>query len=112
MTEVFLCPTDEVAESGARGFDLGQDIRVFAVRADGAINVYHNRCPHLGLQLNWGPDRFLDRDRKHILCAAHGALFDIGSGLCIAGPCHGRSLTRMRHRLVDDALYVDLVCVP
>ena len=32
-------------------------------------------------------------DRRHILCATHGALFRIEDGHCLAGPCKGKGLT-------------------
>jgi nitrite reductase/ring-hydroxylating ferredoxin subunit len=44
-------------------------------------------CPHLGIPLNWAPERFLDLDGTLIQCSSHGALFQIDSGECIAGPC-------------------------
>ncbi len=39
--------------------------------------------------LNWTPDRFLDLERKQIICATHGAVFCIDDGLCVGGPCKG-----------------------
>jgi nitrite reductase/ring-hydroxylating ferredoxin subunit len=38
------------------------------------------------------PHRFLTAERELIVCASHGALFALDSGLCVAGPCVGRSL--------------------
>lgn len=91
ITERVLCASDEIPERGSKGFDLG-DTQLFAVRKRGQVYVYENRCPHAGLPLNWQPDQFLDYDRELILCAAHGALFQIENGRCVAGPCPGRSL--------------------
>jgi len=65
------------------------------------LYLYRNRCPHAGLPLNWAPDRFLDSTRRFILCAAHGAMFAIDSGDCIAGPCPGASLTAVPHDIDD-----------
>lgn len=107
MARIRLCRLDELPEAGCRGFSLAGDLHLFAVCRDGAVHLYHNRCPHLGLQLNWAPDRFLDRDRNHILCSAHGALFDIADGYCIAGPCAGQSLTALGHRVEQGAIYLD-----
>ncbi len=39
--------------------------------------------------LNWTPDRFLDLERKQIICATRGAVFRIDDGLCVDGPCEG-----------------------
>jgi nitrite reductase/ring-hydroxylating ferredoxin subunit len=62
------------------------------VHRNGQVQAYINRCPHLGLTLNFQPNVFLDIDRQYIQCANHGALFEIDSGLCIHGPCHGQHL--------------------
>ena len=43
-------------------------------------------------------------DRKHILCATHGALFRIDDGHCLHGPCLGRSLSRVAIRLEGDSI--------
>lgn len=41
----------------------------------------------------WRKDAYLSGDRRHVVCSAHGAHFDIASGLCTLGPCVGESLT-------------------
>jgi nitrite reductase/ring-hydroxylating ferredoxin subunit len=41
----------------------------------------------------WRKDAYLDGTGQHIVCAAHGAQFDIATGLCTLGPCLGESLT-------------------
>jgi nitrite reductase/ring-hydroxylating ferredoxin subunit len=41
----------------------------------------------------WRKDAYLNADRNRIVCAAHGAQFDIASGVH-AGPCLGQSLQR------------------
>jgi nitrite reductase/ring-hydroxylating ferredoxin subunit len=60
---------------------------------------YVNHCPHAGHPLNWHPDQFLSPDRSVILCSSHGALYDIASGACIAGPCAGRGLRPLPLRI-------------
>ena len=91
-----LCTLEELAEHGSRGFRVGEGdwpLRGFVVAlADGGLRAYENTCPHAGHPLDLLPHRFLTADRGHIVCASHGALFDLDSGLCVAGPCPGRSL--------------------
>lgn len=89
-----LCAVDEVPEGGAKGFPPapGGFTGLFAVRAAGRIAVYVNACPHLGVPLDWAPDRFLSVDGRHIVCATHGALFRIEDGGCVHGPCYGAAL--------------------
>jgi nitrite reductase/ring-hydroxylating ferredoxin subunit len=38
------------------------------------------------------PDRYLTREGDLIVCSTHGAMFRPHDGLCLAGPCEGRSL--------------------
>jgi nitrite reductase/ring-hydroxylating ferredoxin subunit len=88
---LLLCPTDRLAEGQSRGFEIEGE-KLFAVRKDGQVHVYRNRCPHKGISLEWLPDQFLDASASLIQCATHGALFLIDSGECVAGPCAGQSL--------------------
>jgi nitrite reductase/ring-hydroxylating ferredoxin subunit len=91
-----LCSLPEVEATGSRGFAVGGGdwpLRGFIVRTASGVAAYVNTCPHAGHPLNFRPDKFLTPDRNLIICASHGALFARDNGLCIAGPCPGRSLT-------------------
>jgi len=68
----------------------GVDQEAFAVRHRGAAVAYLNRCAHTGLELDWIPGRFLDAERRWLICAAHGALYEPATGACAGGPCAGR----------------------
>ena len=87
----FLCAPQQLIEGQSRGFLL-DGLKLFAVRRDGQVYAYQNRCPHRGVPLEWQPDQFLDHSNSLIQCATHGALFLIESGECVAGPCAGQSL--------------------
>lgn len=65
-----------------------------------AIRVFKNACPHIGLPLETFPDRFLTADKKHLICSAHAATFNL-DGMCIAGPCPGKSLTEYKTMRLD-----------
>lgn len=65
----------------------------FVFEREGRLYAYLNRCPHLGIELNWVPGRFMDTDDCFIQCANHAALFIPENGQCIAGPCQGDALT-------------------
>ena len=86
-----LCAASEIGEGQSKGFEAN-GLRLFAVRKDGLLHLYENRCPHRQIPLEWLPDQFLDGSGSLIQCAAHGALFLIDSGECVAGPCSGQSL--------------------
>lgn len=91
-----LCRLAEIADPGSRGFELDDrpgGRAIFLVRRGATLAAYVNSCPHTGGPLDWVEDQFLDLDRRHILCATHGALFRVEDGHCLAGPCKGQGLT-------------------
>ena len=55
------------------------------------LQAWLNICPHAGRRLDWAPGKFLV-DQGRLVCAAHGASFELENGLCVAGPCRGASL--------------------
>jgi nitrite reductase/ring-hydroxylating ferredoxin subunit len=86
-----LCRSDELAERG-KGvvFDVmlwRQPARAFALRIDGRVVAYINRCAHVPTELDWNPGEFLDAERTTIVCAVHGAQYAPASGHCLGGPC-------------------------
>ncbi len=90
-----LCRLDDIEDGQAKGFTLGSGLEareIFVVREDGQVFGYLNSCPHLGTPLNWDGDRFISDDSGLILCATHGALFEIEDGACVSGPCIGQAL--------------------
>ena len=56
------------------------------------VRAWLNICPHAGRRLDWAPGQFLKSKDGHLVCAAHGASFDLDRGDCIAGPCRGVGL--------------------
>jgi nitrite reductase/ring-hydroxylating ferredoxin subunit len=91
-----LCASAELAESGlAHVFDVllwGMRARAFALRFEGRVVAYMNRCAHVPTEMDWQPGQFLDLDRRFILCQVHGAVYEPTTGRCIAGPCGGGRL--------------------
>jgi len=70
----------------------GEEESLILTRVAGRVQAFRNVCPHAGRRLDWAPGAFLI-DQGRLVCAAHGASFDMASGLCVAGPCKGASLT-------------------
>ena len=102
-----LCELDSLADGSSRGFELGES-SCFAVRNQaGEVFVYANSCPHLGVELEWLPDQFLDADGALIQCATHGALFVIETGLCVSGPCLGQNLRPIPFAVREGKLQID-----
>lgn len=94
--ERVICASADLAE-GSLGVRFawapaGGEGKGFAIRFDGEVRAYVNRCPHLGVELDWQPGEFFDEAKLYLVCSTHGAVFEPDSGRCVGGPCRGASL--------------------
>lgn len=111
-TEHAACRLEQLADPGAREFCIGEDdwpFRGFVVRLRGEVYAYANVCPHKGHPLNLLDHDFLvsvGGQGQVLRCVSHGALFVPENGLCVAGPCSGRSLRRLECRVADGVVWV------
>ena len=107
--EVAVGRLDELDDPGCREFSIGEGdwpFRGFVVRKGDEVFAYQNFCVHVGHPLNWSPDRFLTKDKKSLICASHGATYEIETGYCYAGPGNGRSLRKVQVWVSDGIVYV------
>ena len=92
-TAIPLCNSSELVDGGkAVPFDVvyaGQTCRAFAVRFEGQVQAYLNRCTHVAMEMDYQPDRFFDESGRWLLCATHGAAYHPATGACAGGPCRG-----------------------
>jgi nitrite reductase/ring-hydroxylating ferredoxin subunit len=93
-----LCDARALEERGKAWvwdvLEYGRPTRAFALRVDGHVRAYMNRCLHVPVEMDWQPGEFLDSDERHIICSIHGATYDPADGRCLSGPCfrgEGRS---------------------
>jgi nitrite reductase/ring-hydroxylating ferredoxin subunit len=96
--ERVICALTELDDPGSREFTVGRGdwpLYGLVVRRGAQVHAYVNRCPHAGHRLNLRPHEFLSPDRSLLLCNSHGAVFEITTGLCVAGPCPGARLRRI-----------------
>jgi len=108
--ERVICPLHELADPGTKGFTMGSGdwpLRGFVVRRGGVVRAYVNHCPHAGFPLNWESDGFLAPDASLLLCVMHGALFEIDTGHCVAGPCEGSALRALPVHVRDGYVLLD-----
>lgn len=94
MTEpVFLCFSHDLVDSSlAVAFDVsyfGQVNAAFAVRYQGQVYAYLNRCSHVPMEMDYQPNEFFDVTGHWLICATHGAMYAPQSGHCRMGPCRG-----------------------
>jgi nitrite reductase/ring-hydroxylating ferredoxin subunit len=118
--ERLICPSEALADAGTGArFELTPsaatpaarrpafDPTGFAIRFRGTVHGYVNRCPHQGTELDWQPGEFFEEARIYLVCSTHGALFEPSTGYCVAGPCRGASLERLRMREQDGQVFLD-----
>ncbi len=104
-----LCPAAALEERGRAWvwevLEHGQPMRAFALRVDGEVHAYMNRCLHVPTEMDWNPGEFLDAQREFILCSIHGAAYEPRTGRCAGGPCGRGSLTRVAVGEVEGQVY-------
>ncbi len=109
LEELTIGPFADLDDPGCREFCIGEGdwpFKGFVVRKGKTVFAYQNFCMHVGHPLNWQPDRFLTEDGNQIVCASHGALYDIETGLCTSGPCPGQQLRPVQVEIRDGNIVV------
>ncbi len=88
-----FCNSKDLVNGGrAVPFDIvyaGQTCRAFAIRYQGQVYAYLNRCTHVAMEMDYQPDRFFDATGRWLMCATHGASYQPDTGACHGGPCRG-----------------------
>ena len=80
----------------------GTDAESLILSREGdTVRAWLNVCPHAGRRLDWAPGRFLNDKQGHLVCAVHGATFELREGECVSGPCRGASLRSIPVEVVD-----------
>ncbi len=82
-----ICSSLSIQEGKAHCLNIVSNDDPFPVivtRNDGEIYCYVNICPHQYLPLNYRTDNIISSDTQQFLCSAHGAAFDIKTGLCLS----------------------------
>lgn len=104
---VALTLLENIAIGTARNFvlQIGETRFIgFIVRTQTLVSGYADTCPHMQLPLAQELDGYLTQDARYIACSWHGALFDIETGLCVAGPCHGQALHKWPLEIHDGVI--------
>jgi nitrite reductase/ring-hydroxylating ferredoxin subunit len=85
----------ELTHGQSKKFTLrrgGRDCEAMLLNYRGNHYAYVNRCPHVGITLDWVDNQFFTVDNRYVMCANHGAVFEPPTGECVWGPCVGASL--------------------
>lgn len=91
MENITICKTSDLNNGESVSFEF-KGSPCFITQKDDRYYAYKNACPHLGVNMEWQANNFLDADKELIQCSMHGALFVIESGECVYGPCQGKAL--------------------
>lgn len=84
---------EAVVDGGAESLILHRD--------GDRVRAWLNVCPHAGRRLDWAPGQFLRSKDGLLVCAVHGASFELVQGECVAGPCRGAALRAVAVEIRD-----------
>ena len=110
--EAYVCRESELGARTVRTAALGHDeegrpVEAMVLRdARGVIVAYRNLCRHLPVPLDGGTGELLSEDGAHLVCGTHGALYRLGDGTCVDGPCEGMALEPLVVRVQAGEIYV------
>jgi nitrite reductase/ring-hydroxylating ferredoxin subunit len=109
-----ICSMSDIPSQKAMGFQLmlveddgtKRPWSIIVVRWGRQVFGYVNKCPHDGVNLDWERNQFLDPNGIRLMCGKHGSLFELGTGICVEGPCKGRSLAPVALAILDNDICV------
>jgi nitrite reductase/ring-hydroxylating ferredoxin subunit len=104
-----------IARGESQAFEFergGQLLAGFLLRHQAGLVAYLNRCPHWGVDLDMGDERFYAPELDRIYCKNHGALFRAADGVCDHGPCFGQALVAFAVEEAGDDVWVSWVEEP
>lgn len=105
-------PKKGLSEGQAKPFSSkikGKIVNGLVVCKNGKFFAYENVCQHLAVTLDLNDGNFFNHDSSFLQCHMHGALYELDTGLCVAGPCIGG---RLRTFELDDRGKELVVLVP
>ena len=105
-----VCDSERVIDGG-KGFRFAiywenAYVPAFIVRYEKSVYGYLNRCAHQAIELDWNEGEFFDVDKRFLVCATHGALYEPVEGKCISGRCQGIGLTRLLVKETENEIFV------
>ena len=104
-----LAALDTLPDGGVAALEArvdGEDESLIVHRQGNAVRAWLNVCPHAGRRLDWAPGEFLRAKNGDLVCAVHGATFELGEGLCVAGPCRGDRLRVVALEVRDGGVWL------
>ncbi len=81
-------------------------VPIIVLRHEQRIYCYINQCPHAGWPLETVEGKFLFSADGDIICAGHGASFDVTDGRCMGGPGRGLPLKTYPFKILNDEIII------
>ena len=117
MTEdsILLAQLEDIPEAGAMEWkcEVPELISIILYKLNGQVFAYRNTCPHQGRPLGLGKggpqggQRFFFDQQRQLVCPHHGALFQMDSGNCVAGPCRGEALKKVAIHIEGEQVFLN-----
>jgi nitrite reductase/ring-hydroxylating ferredoxin subunit len=104
-----LATVEQIEDGGFHEVEavLDGDAESLILHRDGdVVRGWLNVCPHAGRRLDWAPGKFLKSKDGQLVCAVHGATFELQRGECVAGPCRGALLRAVPVQVRDGHVYL------
>jgi nitrite reductase/ring-hydroxylating ferredoxin subunit len=101
----------ELEHGGSKKFRIRRgefESEALLINYQGELFAYVNRCPHIGISLDWVDNQFFTVDQRYLMCANHGAVFEPPTGECIWGPCVGAALQKLEVEIEGEKLFARL----
>ncbi|KQY55249.1 Rieske 2Fe-2S domain-containing protein [Lysobacter sp. Root494] len=109
MRRTALIALDSIADGGFAETEAaidGDAESVILYRQGHEVRAWLNICPHAGRRLDWAPGQFLKSREGLLVCAAHGASFELAQGECVGGPCRGEALRAVAVEVRDGQVWL------
>jgi nitrite reductase/ring-hydroxylating ferredoxin subunit len=104
-----LIALDSIADGGFAEAEVtvgGDAESVILHRQGDTVRAWLNICPQAGRRLDWAPGQFMKSREGLVVCAAHGASFELVQGECVAGPCRGEALRAVTVEVRDGQVWL------
>lgn len=104
-------PKKNFPDHSAKSFKTkvrGRVFRGIVVRKGDKYFAYQNLCQHLPITLDLNDDRFFNHEKTELQCHMHGALYNIETGVCTAGPCVGAKLVALTFAEEESRLVIQI----
>ncbi|MDH5633771.1 MAG: Rieske 2Fe-2S domain-containing protein [Gammaproteobacteria bacterium] len=83
-----------------------QKLPAFVIRHEDVAYAYLNQCAHTPVELDWEHGQFFDKNKRYLICATHGALYEPATGACVDGPCRKKGLVALEVDEREDGVFI------